>query len=267
MDMKTLIMFGFFALVVVAAIIMVYRNRQKVQASRNRMREANFREPSLNANYQTTQTTRRDILPVDNFQDPEYENANRALDTQIDPVSEIEEDEFSDSNTDQADKKIDMDETYVKPANNPLFPNDLIALMLRSHPDRLYAGYELLQALLSAGLRFGKMNIFHRYEQLNSSGRLLFSLASAAEPGTFEIPKMGGFSCPGLMLFMRVSTQRDLSATFELLIDTAKQLVDDLGGEIWDDQRQPLSDEKIAAWRSKINIYEQSRQTEDMFAA
>lgn len=265
MDMKTLIMFGFFVLVVIATVVMVYRNRQSVQASRNRFRESTFREPSLNANFQSAQNERF----VDELDNPEYQNANRVLDTHIDEsIDPVVESAMEEEPENTQEIYSDTETTYSKvTTNNPLFPNDLITLLLRARPEHPYSGYELLQALLSAGLRFGKMDIFHRYEQSNSSGRVLFSLASAVEPGTFEIPKMGGFSCPGLMLFMRVSTQKDLSGAFELLLETAKQLTDDLGGEIWDDQRQLLTEEKIVAWRSKINIYEQSRQTEDMFAA
>ena len=109
------------------------------------------------------------------------------------------------------------------------------------------------------------MNIFHRYQQLNSTGSVLFSLTSASEPGTFELPKMGGFSCIGLILFMRVSAQKDVMSTFELMLDTAEQLVSDLGGEICDNQRHVLSTEKIAEIRALISEYEQSLQTADLF--
>lgn len=47
------------------------------------------------------------------------------------------------------------------------------------------------------------MNIFHRYQQLSGNGPVLFSLASATKPGTFELSKIGGYACAGLTLLCK----------------------------------------------------------------
>ncbi|MGB6976706.1 MAG: cell division protein ZipA [Gammaproteobacteria bacterium] len=155
----------------------------------------------------------------------------------------------------------------------PLFnvsPREFIVLMLMAKPEVPYTGYELLQVLLAAGLRFGKMNVFHRHEKISGQGEILFSLASAVEPGIFELNRMGSFSCPGLTLFLRLSNfqkgNKDLLQAFDLMIETARQLVEDLGGEVCDEQRQPLTDEKMNDWRSYLAYYERSRQIPDLFA-
>lgn len=142
---------------------------------------------------------------------------------------------------------------------------EVLYLMLMAKPDKPYVGYELLQALLAAGLRFGAMNIFHRYEELNNQGKILFSVASASEPGTFEISKMGAYSGRGLMMFMRLSSNKDLMPAFEIMLDTAKQLVEDLGGELLDDDHQTLSNDKIATMKKKITEFEQKQLTGDLF--
>lgn len=152
------------------------------------------------------------------------------------------------------------------PAGRVQFTNDIISLMLKASNDRAYAGYELLQALLSVGLRYGKMNIFHRHEQSNLNSPVLFSLAAATEQGTFDMPKMGGFNCKGLILFLRVANQEDLGKTFELMLDTARQLIDDLGGEILLEQKQPLNEHNLSQLRQRIDEYERAGQTEDLFA-
>lgn len=152
------------------------------------------------------------------------------------------------------------------------FHNGIISLMLMANPEKPYAGYELLQGLLSSGLRYGKMNIFHRYQQQSLSqgkvttAKVLFSLASVVKPGTFEMPKMGAFSTPGLFLFLQVGEQADPFTAFELMLETARQLVDDLGGEIWDDQRQLLTEETITQLRRRLADYEQALVTPDLFA-
>jgi cell division protein ZipA len=165
-----------------------------------------------------------------------------------------------------------------KPAASPshpsvpvtITPREFIVLTLLAKPGLPYTGYELLQALLAAGLRFGKISIFHRHEKASGQGEILFSLASAVEPGTFELNRMGSFSCLGLTLFLRLRNfqqgNKDVMQAFDLMMETARQLADDLGGEVCDEHRQLLTEEKINAWRSYLAYYERSRQIPDLFA-
>lgn len=132
--------------------------------------------------------------------------------------------------------------------------NNLVMLYLMAPENQPYNGYELLQALLSAGLRYGKMQIFHRHEQKTGRGDVLFSLASATSPGTFELPKMGGFSCAGLVLFFETAKVKNAKKAFEVMIDTANQLAEDLGGDILDEERELLSDDKIAEIADSLGL-------------
>lgn len=142
---------------------------------------------------------------------------------------------------------------------------ELLFIMLAARPDKPYAGYELLQSLLSAGLRFGASDLFHRYEDINTKDRILFSVASASETGTFEINKMGAYSVKGLMLFMRLSTQRDLMSAFETMIETGRQLIEDLGGDMLDEDRKPITNDKIERMRKVIVEFERKQLTGDLF--
>jgi len=130
--------------------------------------------------------------------------------------------------------------------------NDVIVLHLISNPDHPYRGYELLQAMLTVGLRYGKWGIFHRHEEITGRGPILFSLASSVEPGTFDLAKMGSFSTPGLTLFMRVSSLENPPQAFETLLAAAKQLAEELGGTVCDEKRFPLAIEKLAWWRAQL---------------
>jgi FtsZ-interacting cell division protein ZipA len=144
-------------------------------------------------------------------------------------------------------------------------PEETIYIMLAAKQGKPYAGYELLQSLLSAGLRFGAMDLFHRYEDLNGKGKILFSVASASESGTFEINKMGAYVGKGLMMFLRLSSHRDLLFSFDAMIETAKQLVEDLDGDILDDERKVLTSDKIEIMRKKVVEFEQRQVTGDLF--
>lgn len=121
--------------------------------------------------------------------------------------------------------------------------SDLIVLYLLAKNDEQFIGYDLLQSLLSAGFRFGDMSIFHRHEKTNGEGTKLFSLASATESGTFDINKMGNFSCKGLCLFMQLQGPLHNMQTLDLFLKTAEQLAEDLNASLLGADRKLLSTE------------------------
>ncbi len=127
------------------------------------------------------------------------------------------------------------------------------ALHVMAKDNQHFQGYELLQALLSQGLRFGDMNIFHRYQQTNGKGAVLFSLTSAVEPGTFDIHNMGTYSCPGLTLFMQGCGRANVDIErFELMVQVAQNLARELGGLCQNRYRQALTEETIRPYRQQI---------------
>jgi len=120
----------------------------------------------------------------------------------------------------------------------------ILVLHVMARESQPFVGYELLQAVNDAGLRFGKMDIFHYYDEQDPEN-ILFSLCSAVEPGSFNIANMGALVCPGLSLFMRVGATGNPKAVFNLMLEAAGQLADDLAGYVCDERRQPLTDEKL----------------------
>ena len=138
----------------------------------------------------------------------------------------------------------EIPEIEVTPVVNQPAPSmpqeDCITVMhLISAPNKPYIGYELLQALHNAGLRYGEMNIFHRHEHEQGLGRVLFSVAKANEPGTFDMENMGATSCLGLTFFMQHQNNGADEASLEILMQTLSELADDLGGTILDSERNP----------------------------
>src|SRR3990167_1203424 len=144
--------------------------------------------------------------------------------------------------------------------------DSVIILYLMAPEGSAYAGYELLQALLSAGLRYGKQRIFNRHEQKDGRGYVLFNCASAIAPGTFDLTKMGAFSCKGLCLFFTTSSVQDPLSTFDCMLETVDQLVEDIGGQVLDDKRATFTKERMVQYRQQIRTYENGKMTADMFA-
>ncbi len=164
------------------------------------------------------------------------------------------------------DLSDDQDDWGVTPC---VQSTHFIVIRLMAPADTYYVGYELMQALLSAGLRYGSRNIFHYYEESEESEKILFSLASAVEPGTFELSQMGSITCPGLTLFMEYSKNSKINPlhTLTLMLDTARQLSEDLGGQLLTDKLKPLTEYDIRQWRMQFESYEQSKDMGDLLAA
>lgn len=120
--------------------------------------------------------------------------------------------------------------------------NNYIILQLMAPSQRPYQGYELIQTLTSSGFHYGKMNIFHFYDDPLNKKELLFSLASAIEPGTFDLDNIGEIVCPGLCLFMSLHKVNSTVTAFDLMWETLLTLAQDLGGVLCDKQLQPIND-------------------------
>jgi cell division protein ZipA len=129
---------------------------------------------------------------------------------------------------------------------------DLLMLSVVAKPNNYFGSYDLLQAISATGMQFGHMNLFHYYSSTLTGRAVLFSLASATEQGGFNLDKMGDFSCAGLILFMKPHQVPDAEEAFDLMLDAAKQLADDLEGELRAGPRQPLTDAVLQSYRDKL---------------
>jgi cell division protein ZipA len=151
--------------------------------------------------------------------------------------------------------KSSLKEDTINNTNSATQPDidNYIILQLMAPNLRPYRGYELIQTLTSAGFHYGKMNIFHFYSDPLTKKELLFSLASAIEPGTFDLDNTGEIVCPGLCLFMSIHKVKSAVTAFDLMWETAQILAQDLGGILCDRQLQPIDD--LTRYHSQLHAY------------
>ena len=117
---------------------------------------------------------------------------------------------------------------------------------LAAQGQNIFAGYELLQTLLTCGLRFGDSGLFHRHQHASGQGPVLFSLAAATNSGVFDLQNMGAMSMKGLCMFMELSHNATIDQErFELFVHTAKQLASELHAQLLDDKQKPVTSETI----------------------
>ncbi len=138
-------------------------------------------------------------------------------------------------------------------------PGASVMMFLLAKGNRQLAGYELLQTVLAAGLRFGEGHLFHRHQSPNGQGPVLCSLAAATPSGVFDLQNIGAFSVRGLCLFMHASGNSTIDGErFAIMLDTAKQLSEGLDTLLLDDKQQPLSDTSIERYYQQLQLNEVS---------
>lgn len=149
-----------------------------------------------------------------------------------------------------------------KPADAPVLkaPDEVHIINVMAKKGQMFAGSELLDALVSEGLRFGDMDIFHRHEQADGRGKILFSVANIVVPGTFELGAMEDFETPGVTMFLSLPIAGDSIAAYNLMADAAQALASQLDGELKDENRSVMTRQTIEHSRQRVIEYERKRR-------
>lgn len=139
-----------------------------------------------------------------------------------------------------------------KKGGDPKLRETLVVFHVLAKDNTHFDGPNVLQALLSMGLKHGEMSIFHRHEQPNGQGEVEFSVASMAEPGIFDLDTMGSFVTPGLSLFLKIPGPVNPLHTMDAMLEAADKLATRLGGDVVDQDFAPLTAEGIEALRAGV---------------
>ena len=118
--------------------------------------------------------------------------------------------------------------------------------------DEPFPGQGLVEVLLNSGMTFGEMDIFH---QLDDRGAQLFSLASALEPGTFNLSSLDQFSTPGVTLFMRVHELAEPLQVLDSMLSVADKVAQELNGEVRDETRSVMTPQTIEHCRQSLTEF------------
>ncbi|MBM6551284.1 cell division protein ZipA [Marinomonas ostreistagni] len=175
------------------------------------------------------------------------------LEDELEPVQDFERDY---SNVDLAQSDITAIEEPVEEDEEEAEIEEVIVINVFAPKDSAFAGMELLQLVLNCGMRYGEMDIFHRHEDGFDKGKIQFSMANAIEPGTFDLDTMGESECPGVSFFMGLPGPKNSMKAFDFMLETAQALVRNLGGELRDERRAPMSEQTIAHCRQRIRDFE-----------
>ncbi|HAS6777744.1 cell division protein ZipA [Vibrio parahaemolyticus] len=128
----------------------------------------------------------------------------------------------------------------------------VIVLNVHCAGEEPFIGTELFDSMQQNGLIYGEMHIFHRHVDLSGNGKVLFSVANMMHPGTLEHGDPAEFSTKGISFFMTLPCYGEAEQNFNLMLRTAQQIADDMGGNVLDDKRNLMTPDRLAAYRRQI---------------
>lgn len=131
----------------------------------------------------------------------------------------------------------------------------IVVINLAAAEGRRFPGSHLVQALESAGMRYGQHQIFHRTLETSSGSAALFSAANILEPGMFDMERIADFDTPGVAFFMCLPGPYDGLVTFEQMLATAREVAERLGGHLLDGRRCDLTHQSIEHIREDLIEY------------
>ena len=202
---------------------------------------------------------------LDRDREPQIDEADLPSMTAGDPVNKRNEPQQGDLNLDQpvptlltpvADEVVVPVEKPQPSAKEAAGVEEVLVISVVARETDGFKGPALLQNILESGLRFGDMDIFHRHESMAGNGEILFSMANAKKPGTFDLDDMDMFSTPVVSFFLQLPGPRHPKQAFDLMIAAARKLSTELNGDLKDDQRSVLTAQTIEHYRQRIAEYE-----------
>jgi len=150
------------------------------------------------------------------------------------------------------------DEKSIEPTNVELstVQPEVLALSVVMPNNQIMQGAALLPMLLTLGLKYGEMNIFHRHQDNAGSGPVTFSLANMMNPGSFDLDTMETYATQGVTLFMMLPNAGNAFDVYQQMLSAAKQISEEFNAQILDDKRNIMTKQTEQHYESRIRSFE-----------
>ncbi len=129
----------------------------------------------------------------------------------------------------------------------------VIVLTVMAREGQRFSGPLLLKVLQEVGLTHGELGIFHYHFPGNKGA--LFSVANILEPGRFVLSEIATLETPGLAVFMQLPAVVPGELALKTLLQKSRQIAAQLSGSLCDEERLPLSEEKLARLEHRAKLY------------
>lgn len=163
-----------------------------------------------------------------------------------------------DDEEDNDDDDLSAQEQEPRAQEPPAY-SEVLVINVMARPGTELAGDDLLPVLMSNGLKFGEMSIFHRHTDKiggRKNGPVMFSVANALNPGTFDLNRISEFATLGVCFFMTLPNVVNNMMAFEQMLATARKVQAALDAELKDDNRSVMTAQTVEHYRQRIRDFE-----------
>ncbi|PSU84030.1 cell division protein ZipA [Photobacterium phosphoreum] len=147
-------------------------------------------------------------------------------------------------------------EVLPEPEPEPL-PPTYLSVCVHARKGKVLRGPSLFACLERNGLIFGENSVFHRHADLAGTEPVIFSVTNLLNPGTFPETNYQHFETPGIGFFLMLPCYGKASSNFNMMLQTAQQIADQLNADVMDQDRVMITPNRIAAYREKSVKYNQ----------
>jgi len=137
--------------------------------------------------------------------------------------------------------------------------DELIIINVFGLNKSVFQGSDLVEVFMRNGMKYGFMSIFHRMEPMTKS--IQFSVASALEPGCFELSEIDTYQTPGVSLFLRLPGPQNAIRSFEDMLTVARDIARTLGGDLRDESMSVMTAQTIEHCRLRIHDHARKRMS------
>ena len=116
-------------------------------------------------------------------------------------------------------------------------------------------GFDLRRVFNACDMRFGEMNIFHRFEKANAQGKIQFSVANSLEPGSFNLNTLDELSTTGISLFMSLPGPDKPMEAFDAMAEVALVFARNFNANLCDDSHSDLNPQTLEHYRQRIRDF------------
>ena len=158
------------------------------------------------------------------------------------------------SSQDSHSSKTDESAFKIKPSSEidkGLVSENVLIIHLTPFEGAVIDGQSLLDAATQNDMRFGEMQIFNKYSDIDGSGEVQFSMANLVNPGTFDLGTIRQITVPGVTIFMIPEDQQDPLKSFDEMMRVVSNLSQALDLNVMDDTRSTMTPQTAEHYRQR----------------
>lgn len=192
-----------------------------------------------------------------------------AQETQINPVDEAEVDsikkerfaeplnEFT-QNSPVLDRHLEEQQAFDQD-NDPLLHAQETVTVVITPKDQYngLSGKMVLDIVRAYGLKYGVMNMYHRYEREDGTGKLWFSMLGVGYDGSvegFDLNTLTDSHFSALTLFLSLPHPHALRG-FDSMVSVAQMIAKDINADVHDEEGYILDGAYLTKLRAKVADY------------